>query len=325
MRSHRRHRNTALVAGLLASLLAACIPGEQSAPTVEPSPDIADPAGRADAAESGALRLLTTLPVRDRGPRTGYARDDFGPSWADVDRNGCDTRNDILRRDLTDTRVEPGTRDCVIVSGRLADPYTGTTIVFEKGRATSIDIDHVVALGDAWATGASTWEPRKRAALANDPLNLLAVDASANRAKRDADAASWLPPNPAARCDYVARQIAVKAKYGLWVSAGERDAMERVLGACPGHPAPTGDAPILAPVSTHAPVATHAPRHEPAAPTKPVTPATPATPAKPTPGADPNYGTCKQAKAHGAGPYRRDSDPEYHYYRDADGDGVVCE
>lgn len=318
----RRPRTTGRLAGLLAALLVACVPaGEQSTPTVEPAPDVAGDPG------SGALRLLATLAVRDRGPRTGYAREAFGPAWADVDRNGCDTRNDILRRDLIDVRVEPGTRDCVIVSGRLADPYTGATIVFEKGRATAIDIDHVVALGDAWATGASDWEPRKRAALANDPLNLLAVDASANRAKRDADAASWLPPNAAARCDYVARQIAVKAKYALWVSADERDAMQRVLGACPGHPAPTGDAPILAPAGDHAPrhedapvathtrredapVATHAPRRE---------------PAKPTSGADPNYGTCKQAKAHGAGPYRRDRDPEYHYYRDADGDGVVCE
>ena len=156
-------------------------------------------------------------------------------------------------------------------------------------------------------TGAADWPFKQRLALANDPLNLLAVEASANRAKSDGDAATWLPPNHAYRCAYVARQIAVKAKYGLWVTPPEREAMARVLRACPDEPAPVGDAPILAPIN-------------PPAPTEPVQQAKAATRAT-----DPDYGTCKQAKANRAGPYVRGKDPEYAYYQDRDGDGVVCE
>jgi hypothetical protein len=161
-----------------------------------------------------ALPLLATLPVRERGPKLGYARDQYGPAWADTDRNGCDTRNDILHRDLGGPDIKPGTHDCVVLTGTLADPYTSTQIRFERGGASEVDVDHVVALGNAWVTGAADWPFKQRLALANDPLNLLAVEASANRAKSDGDAATWLPPNHAYRCAYVARQIAVKAKYG---------------------------------------------------------------------------------------------------------------
>jgi hypothetical protein len=254
-----------------------------------------------------ALALLATLPVRERGPKLGYARDQYGPAWADTDRNGCDTRNDILHRDLGGPDIKPGTHDCVVLTGTLADPYTSTQIRFERGGASEVDVDHVVALGNAWVTGAADWPFKQRLALANDPLNLLAVEASANRAKSDGDAATWLPPNHAYRCAYVARQIAVKAKYGLWVTPPEREAMARVLRACPDEPAPVGDAPILAPIN-------------PPAPTEPVQQAKAATRAT-----DPDYGTCKQAKANHAGPYVRGKDPEYAYYQDRDGDGVVCE
>lgn len=257
-----------------------------------------------------ALALLSALPVRERGPRAGYARDQFGPAWADVDRNGCDTRNDVLRRDLEDAVIEDGTRDCVVVAGRLADPYTGAEIEFVKGRASHVDIDHVVALADAWTKGAAAWPIQKRTALANDPLNLLAVDASANRAKGDADAAEWLPPRRAFHCAYVARQVAVKAKYGLWVTAAEREAMARVLKTCPDEPVPTSEAPVRRPESGRS----RGPKSE----------ARAEQPAKGR-AIDPNYGTCKEAKAHGAGPYYRGRDPEYEYYQDRDGDGVVCE
>jgi hypothetical protein len=169
---------------------------------------------------------------------TGYRRDQFGQAWADVDRNGCDTRDDVLRRDLIDIALRPGTHDCVVVSGTRLDPYTGQDLHYVRGGGVGVDIDHVVALGDAWATGAQYWPVAERIALANDPANLLAVDASANRQKGDADAASWLPPQKSYRCAYVARQVAVKAKYGLWVTAAERDAIARVLSGCPGQPAP---------------------------------------------------------------------------------------
>src|SRR5690606_10585298 len=150
------------------------------------------------------LALLATIAVRERGPKLGYARDQYGPAWADTDRNGCDTRNDILHRDLRDGSIKPGTHECVVLSGILADPYTSAKIRFERGGASEVDVDHVVALGNAWVTGAAEWPFKQRVALANDPLNLLAVEASANRAKSDADAATWLPPNRDYRCAYVA-------------------------------------------------------------------------------------------------------------------------
>jgi hypothetical protein len=194
-------------------------------------------------AGDGAAALLATLPVKGRAPKTGYSRDQFGPAWADVDRNGCDTRNDILSRDLTSVSWRPGTHDCVVVSGVLADPYTGRTIPFEKARAGEVQIDHLVALGDAWQTGAQALPVARREELANDPLNLLAVDGSTNESKSDSDAASWLPPNRAFRCRYVARQVAVKAAYGLWVTPAEHDAIARVLATCSGEPTPRPPTP----------------------------------------------------------------------------------
>ena len=184
--------------------------------------------------------MLATLPVKGRAPKTGYSRDQFGQAWADVDRNGCDTRNDMLRRDLSDLALKPGTRDCVVLSGVLNDPYTATPINFLRGSSTSaaVQIDHVVALSDAWQKGAQQLTEAQRLSFANDPLNLLAVDGPANQQKSDGDAATWLPPNKSYRCDYVARQISVKSSYGLWVTQAEHDAMARVLADCPGHRRP---------------------------------------------------------------------------------------
>jgi hypothetical protein len=188
----------------------------------------------------------------------------FGSAWLDVDRNGCDTRNDILARDLTE--IAKSGR-CRVLTGTLADPYTGTQIMFVRGNATStkVQIDHVVALQNAWITGAQQLTQDKREALANDPRNLLAVDGPTNSAKGARDAATWLPPSKSFRCAYVARQIEVKAAYGLWVAPAEHDAMERVLGACGGtaaaplpvavpDPAPAAPAPVVAPVPVPAPI-----------------------------------------------------------------------
>ena len=186
-----------------------------------------------------ATTSLAALPVKGRAPKTGYDRAEFGPAWTDdVDvqggHNGCDTRNDVLRRDLTAERIKPGTHGCVVLSGSLTDPYTGRTIAFVRGRATStrVQIDHVVALGDAWVKGAQQLTRAQRTDLANDPLNLLAVDGPTNSAKRDSDAASWLPPDKAFRCTYVARQVAVKARYRLWVTAPEKAQIARLLASC---------------------------------------------------------------------------------------------
>jgi hypothetical protein len=183
---------------------------------------------------------LAALPVKGRAPRTGYAREEFGQRWADIDRNGCDQRNDVLARDLADETFRPGGRPCVVLTGELSDPYTGRTIAFQRGQDTSDDvqIDHVVALSNAWQTGAQQLDAPIRELLANDPLNLQATEGRVNQSKGDGDAATWLPPARGHRCAYVARQVVVKAKYGLWVTAAERDAIARVLTACPGEPLP---------------------------------------------------------------------------------------
>ena len=188
----------------------------------------------ASAAPSSAEELLNTLAVKGRAPKTGYTRAQFGSTWADVNKNGCDTRNDILKRDLTNIVFRAKTHDCVVESGTLLDPYSGSIINFVKGVTSSMEvqIDHVVALSNAWQTGAFKLTLEKRTALANDPDNLLAVQGRLNSQKGDGDAATWLPPLKSIRCAYVTKQIIVKAKYGLWVTAPEKAAMLNVLSKC---------------------------------------------------------------------------------------------
>ena len=185
----------------------------------------------APAAANDALTALNQLEVKGRAAKTGYSRAQF-PHWSDPDRNGCDTRNDTLKRDLTNITYKVGTRDCKVVGGQLLDPFSGKSLTFSSTKS-NIDIDHLVALSNAWQTGAAYFDKAKRTQIANDPLNLLAVDAKLNRQKRDGDAATWLPPAKSFRCEYVAAQIAVKVKYSLWLTAPEKSAMSRVLESCP--------------------------------------------------------------------------------------------
>jgi len=182
------------------------------------------------AAPIDALAALNNLEVKGRAPKTGYARSQF-PHWSDPDRNGCDARNDTLKRDLTNITYKVGTRDCKVIAGQLLDPFSGKVITFSTTKVV-IDIDHVVALSNAWQTGAAYFDKSKRTQIANDPLNLLAVDSKLNRQKGDGDAATWLPPSKAFRCEYVERQIQVKSKYQLWVTAAEKAAISRVLAEC---------------------------------------------------------------------------------------------
>lgn len=156
-------------------------------------------ADRREVAE--ALAALDSLEVKGRAPMTGYGREQFGQAWSDdvtveFGHNGCDTRNDILRRDLDNVVVKEGTFDCVAISGTLHDPYSGQVIDFQRGSGTSeaVQIDHVVALADAWQKGAQHWSPEQRRNFANDPRNLLAVDGPLNQQKGAGDAATWLPP-----------------------------------------------------------------------------------------------------------------------------------
>ncbi|MCD1144533.1 DUF1524 domain-containing protein [Kocuria sp. LUK] len=253
---------------------------------------------------SPAATALADLPVAAAGTMSDYDREgDFG-GWADPDGNGCDARNDVLARDLTDVVTEDG---CTVRSGTLEDPYTGTVIEFRRGVLTSSDvqIDHVVSLGNAWVSGARRLSQDQRVALANDPLNLLAVDGPTNGVKSDKHAGQWLPPNEAFRCEFVALQIAVKTRYGLWVTAPEKQAMADVLADCPGRPLPGA-----------APVPGQAPAEEPAPEAAPA-------PA-PAPAEEVHYPSCAAVREAGASPLHA-GEPGYRAGLDGDRDGVACE
>jgi hypothetical protein len=207
-------------------------PGDPS--TVTGSADSAAVAiSDSTAMSTTAIALLATLAVKGKAAKTGYDRTaKFGQAWLDVDRNGCDTRNDILARDLI-TSVKAGS--CKVLSGSFIEPYTGRNVHFLRGNTTSalVQIDHVVSLSNAWQTGAQKLSQSQRFTFANDPLNLLAVDGRSNSQKGDGDTATWLPSNKAFRCDYVSRQVSVKATYRLWVTPAEKEAMVRILRHCP--------------------------------------------------------------------------------------------
>ena len=197
------------------------------------------PAPAAADAPPDTLATLDSLEIKGRAPKTGYERGLFGDRWTDdvwveFGHNGCDTRNDILRRDLIDVVIKPDTNGCAVLSGVLNDPYTGTTVDFLRGPNTSADvqIDHVVALSDAWQKGAQQWDEITRRNFANDPLNLQTTIGWVNQEKGDGDAATWLPPDNSYRCTFVTRIVDVKAAYRLWVTQAEHDAIARVLEQC---------------------------------------------------------------------------------------------
>lgn len=207
---------------------AAEAPGASQDTKAQPPPAAShEPATAAATASAAALAVLPSIPAKGRAPKTGYTRELFGPVWKDVDRNGCDTRND-----LSDIQIKPGTRDCVVLSGHLADPYTGEGVDFQRGGPSEVDIDHLVPLSDAWQKGAQGWDQDKRERLANDPANLAASSASANRSKGDSDLATWLPPNRAHWCTYTAEIVHVNASYGLWMTPAEHERAEQILTDC---------------------------------------------------------------------------------------------
>lgn len=285
-------------------------------PTAPPTEENADPDDLDQtSSDDTALAVLALLAVKGRAPMTGYDRARFGQAWLDADRNGCDTRNDVLGEHLRVVVRE--TNGCVVTTGTYDDPYTGARIDFRRGDGNLIDIDHVVAMGNAWATGAEKWPIRKRAAFANDPLNLLPADAGANRQKSDGDAATWLPAYKPFRCEYVARQVAVKQKYGLWVTAPEKQAISRVLGACPDQSLPQDvwAAPTVVDHDITDPGV--------AEPEKSSTP-TPESAPKVKTFASVHFENCDAARAAGAAPVHR-GDPGYGTHLDRDGDGVGCE
>ncbi|MBP1234491.1 hypothetical protein JOE40_004134 [Arthrobacter sp. PvP102] len=348
---------TASPAAAAASATAKATPAPSSSPTAQETGEPLDPdspyllaqgvnvtAPKAQPAfATKAVDLLATLPIKGRAPKTGYDRALFGQAWADVDRNGCDTRNDILKRDLTGITYTNSV-PCKVQSGTLADPYTGTSISFLRGSATSskVQIDHVVALSDAWQKGAQQLTTEQRTAFANDPLNLQATDGPTNIKKGDGDAATWLPPNKGFRCEYVARQISVKATYSLWVTQAEHDAMAKILADCSGQLAPTNEqapaaaapAPAPAPAPAAVEPAPFVAVPAPAAPAPAVVAPAPApvapapvvqapAPVAPAPAAA-YYANCAAARAAGAAPLYAGS-AGYRPALDRDSDGIACE
>lgn len=206
-------------------------PAPVPAPAPPATPTPVPPATPSAIRAAQARALLASIPIKGRAPKTGYSREMFGQRWKDIDGNGCDQRNDVLARDLHQAIAPAG---CKVTEGILEDPYTGTTIPFLRGAKTSsaVQIDHVVALADAWQKGAQQLSPEEREQFANDPANLLAVDGPTNVRKGAADAATWLPPHVAFRCDYAAIQTEVKARYRLWTTQAEHDVLDSLLADC---------------------------------------------------------------------------------------------
>ncbi|WP_373284076.1 GmrSD restriction endonuclease domain-containing protein [Brevibacterium sediminis] len=360
MLSSSRRTLAALAAVLSFGLLAGCAEDAQPAvdtssssaadptPTREaseasediPSPsdsDDTDEAGEGDEGRAGsaatgtASAMLAELTVKGRAPKTGYDGDLF--KWrADTDHNGCDTRNDVLRRDLTTITLKAGTHGCIVLAGTLDDPYAGETYDFDRS-ANAVDIDHVVARSNAWQTGAFKFDDETLKEFGNDPLNLLAVSSSLNRQKGDGDAATWLPPNKSFRCEYVARQIAVKHKYELWVVPAEKAAMERVLAKCDDQPAfaedvdwpGPGDGDNVTTKEETRPAKQKSSSSGSSSSSSPGSSSSGTTSgSSSSSGSSSYFENCTAAREAGAAPVHR-GDPGYGSHLDRDGDGVGCE
>lgn len=286
-------------------------PESPAAPSISMTPENA----------TEALSALALLPVSDVPPVGDYLRESFGQAWSDDvevedGHNGCDTRNDILRRDLSALQLKPGTRDCVVLAGVLTDAYTGAVSLFQRGADTSDDvqIDHLVALSEAWRSGADRLTDDERRNLANDPVNLQATSGSVNQEKGDGDAADWLPPNEFYRCEYLARQIDVKTRYRLTVSTTERKVMIENLVRC-GGVASTASAGYG--TTAPSPPATRPRSTTPGSAEAVIT-------AAPTDASSGRYANCKQAWAAGVAPLHI-GQPGYREDMDGDRDGIACE
>jgi hypothetical protein len=226
-----------------AALFAAAAVGAIAAPYVHPttatgeirSTSTVQPSPSSTVSAAKALRDLHTLEISDAYVPAPYDRDAFGQAWADTDRNGCDTRNDVLRRDLTAVVTKLGTNGCVVLSGTLHDPYTGRTIAFDRGPTSSlaVQIDHRFPLSLAWRHGAASWTAAQREAFANDQAtNLVAVDGPANEEKSDSGPADWMPANTGDACTYAASFVTVATKWHLSIATADERALARTLTTC---------------------------------------------------------------------------------------------
>ncbi|MCB0932771.1 MAG: HNH endonuclease [Mycobacterium sp.] len=196
---------------------------------------------RAPAVRPGSDVLAGTVVVDARVRGSDYRRDAFGRAWDDDNdapggRNGCDTRDEILARDLSDTTYV-STKRCprAVRSGTLRDPYTNATVAFLRGDrvGAAVQIDHIVPLAFAWDMGARDWAPELRKRFANDPANLIAVAGSANQDKGDLPPGEWMPPNRAFWCQYSTQFIEVVRGYQLAVDAASAGRLRDAIRTCP--------------------------------------------------------------------------------------------
>jgi Excalibur calcium-binding domain/Protein of unknown function (DUF1524) len=290
--------------------------GSQPAPATTTAPAPSPTTTPALDAEKGSVLwiLANDLEVRDRD-RVGYKRYKFGQAWADVDRNGCDQRNDVLRRDMVNLHTKPGTNGCALARGTLSlegDSYAAKRVRFKRGNG-KVEIDHVVSLADAWRAGAYAWDVDQREEFANDFMNLEALDSETNQDKNDETAAGWLPDDDDDQCALVVRQITIKHRYELSITPAEQQAMQQVLTS------PVCDGGDIKPQKVKE---FKAPKAKPIGEPKPKPKPEPKS--DPTPDREPYYRNCAAVRAAGAAPIYR-GEPGYARHLDRDGDGVGCE
>lgn len=241
--------NTLGVTPTVGDMLDTRIPDGARVPVLEDALNRDDHIGEATTVGDyrAALGILDTIPVKGRASATGYDRAAYGPAWSDAagsfawTRNGLDTRNDVLYRDLERITCKPSTTSktgsCKVLHGTLTyEPYTGTTDyafdATDNRYATDLDIEHLVPLGWAWQHGAQRWSPDRRAAFANAPDVLIAVDPSQNRQHGDSGPAAWQPHNKTYRCTYHARWVQILDTWDLWINPADRAALTRHLQDC---------------------------------------------------------------------------------------------
>ncbi|MEY4408974.1 MAG: hypothetical protein RLZZ138_225 [Actinomycetota bacterium] len=238
--------------------------------------------------------LLASLQITAEYP-FGYDRNLFR-HWIDADSDGCNTRREVL---IVESISDPQVGESCAVYGTWLSRFDNRQIT----DAAELDIDHLVPLAEAWRSGAYRWSADTRKRFANDlgfAGTLIAVTASSNRSKSDKDPASWLPSNDSYLCQYGYDWLAVKYRWSLTIDSDEALALAKLVPSCggdyqiPNKAEVTFGAPQPTPTSTKA-------------------------------GQDPRFGTCKEAKANGFGPYLKGVDEEYDWYRDGDSDGTVCE
>lgn len=274
----------------------------QSGTSATPTPVTAEPGNPASQSAKAAAETVSNSPLADLlkalkiDPEypSGYDRDLFD-HWIDVDSDGCNTRREVLiAESLTPVQISSG---CDLSGGTWLSVYDST----QTKDFSALDIDHMVPLKEAWDSGAHLWDADTRRRFANDlgfEGSLIAVTASSNRSKSDRDPAQWLPSNPSHLCKYTADWLQVKYRWSLSIDSAESLALGSLVVACDDF---IVSLPEKATIKKAEKLKTDAS------------------------GNDPMFGSCKEAKANGFGPYQKGVDEEYLWYRDGDSDGKVCE